>query len=199
MSALAAGFAEPVFDSQNAFRRMMEALATPGRVRALDHLLPTDCPLPVAPAALLLALCDFETPLWLAPSLAARDGVADFLRFHTGAPLARDGSQAAFALLDLAADHFDPSHFAQGTPEYPDRSTTIIAICASVTDGQPLTLQGPGIAGAATLNITPLPQDFVSRWRQAQLAFPLGVDVVFASPSAIVGLPRTTRITGEAG
>ncbi|MGL5363128.1 MAG: phosphonate C-P lyase system protein PhnH [Bosea sp. (in: a-proteobacteria)] len=193
MSALAAGFAEPVFDSQNAFRHMMEALATPGRVRPLDGLLPADCPLPVAPAALLLALCDFETPLWLAPSLVARAGVADFLRFHTGAPMARDGSRATFALLDLASGLFDPSSFAQGTAEYPDRSTTIIAICASVTDGPPLGIRGPGIDGQATLNVAPLPSDFVACWRQAQLAFPLGVDVVFASTSEIVGLPRTTR------
>ncbi|MGL4975886.1 MAG: phosphonate C-P lyase system protein PhnH, partial [Bosea sp. (in: a-proteobacteria)] len=150
-------------------------------------------PLPVAPAALLLALCDFETPLWIAPSLAAREGVADFLRFHSGAPMARDSSQAAFALLDLAADAFDPSSFAQGTAEYPDRSTTIIAICASVTDGAPLAIRGPGISGQATLNVAPLPQDFVSRWRRAQLAFPLGVDIVFASATGIVGLPRTTR------
>ena len=50
--------------------------------------------------------------------------VGDYLAFHTGAPRAAAPDKAAFALVDLAADGLDLARFAQGTAEYPDRSTT---------------------------------------------------------------------------
>ena len=194
-SALASGFQEPVFDSQRAFRAAMEALANPGRIRSAG--LGIDAPLPAAAAALTLALCDYETPLFLAPSVLARSGVADYLRFHTDAMLVAEPAVAAFALIDLAHDDLDLSDFAQGTPEYPDRSTTVIAIVASLADGPALILSGPGIDGTAELHVTGLPDVFVDQWRANRSTFPLGVDIIFATPDAIVGLPRSTRIVEE--
>jgi alpha-D-ribose 1-methylphosphonate 5-triphosphate synthase subunit PhnH len=193
---LASGFQEPVFDSQRAFRAVMEALANPGRVRPMGREL-AKAPLPSAAAALALALCDHETPLFLAPSLAARRGVADYLRFHTDAMLVAEPAVAAFALIDLAHDGLDLSAFAQGTPEYPDRSTTVIAMVTSLAEGPALTLSGPGIARTSELRIAGLPGDFANQWRANHIGFPLGVDIIFATPEAIVGLPRSARIVEE--
>jgi alpha-D-ribose 1-methylphosphonate 5-triphosphate synthase subunit PhnH len=192
-TALANGFQEPVFDSQRAFRAAMEALANPGRLRPIGREL-GDAPLPAAAAALILALCDFETPLFLAPSVSALPGVADYLRFHTDAMLVAERAVSAFALVDLAHDYLDLSAFAQGTPEYPDRSATVIAIVESLAEGPAMILSGPGIAGMAELRITGLPGDFVNQWRANRAVFPLGVDLIFATSDAIVGLPRSTRI-----
>ena len=66
MSALA--FADPVFDSQTAFRRIMRAMSAPGTVLACGEALAPPASLSPAAAAALLALADFETPLWVAPS-----------------------------------------------------------------------------------------------------------------------------------
>jgi hypothetical protein len=125
--SLAEGFSNSVFDSQSTFRSAMEALARPGRIRPIGADILPDAPLLPSAAGLILALCDFETPLYLSPHLAALPGVAAFLRFHSGVPLVAEPSRATFALLDLAHDRLDLGSFAQGTPEYPDRSTTIIA------------------------------------------------------------------------
>jgi alpha-D-ribose 1-methylphosphonate 5-triphosphate synthase subunit PhnH len=121
----------------------------------------------------------------------------EYLQFHSGASLVADPAMAAFALIDLSSDMLDLAAFAQGTPEYPDRSTTIIAISPSLTTGLPLTLSGPGIANTSELRVANLPGDLVAQWHANRTAFPLGVDILFATADAIMGLPRSTRIIGE--
>jgi alpha-D-ribose 1-methylphosphonate 5-triphosphate synthase subunit PhnH len=125
--------------------------------------------------------------------------VAEFLRFHTDAPVVREPAHAAFALIDLRVDALDLSGFAQGTAEYPDRSTTVIALCDSVDAGAAMSLAGPGIAGMSELCITPLPESFAAQWAANRAAFPLGVDILFAAGDRIVALPRSTRHVGKAG
>jgi alpha-D-ribose 1-methylphosphonate 5-triphosphate synthase subunit PhnH len=191
---LAAGFADQVLDGQRAFRAAMDALSRPGVVRPCGLGLGEGAPLAPAAAALVLALCDFETTLHLAPSLAAQAGMADYLRFHTDARIVADPSQAAFALLDLAADRLDLASFAQGVAAYPDRSTTMIALCSRVTAGPALAIAGPGVATVATLRVAGLPPDFPAQWAANRARFPLGVDLIFADQGAIVGLPRAMRL-----
>ena len=50
----------------------------------------------------------------------------EWLAFHTGAPLTTDIGEAAFALVTDATQCRGSTRFAQGTDEYPDRSTTIV-------------------------------------------------------------------------
>jgi alpha-D-ribose 1-methylphosphonate 5-triphosphate synthase subunit PhnH len=192
-AVLASGFAEPVFEAQAAFRAAMSALSCPGTVVPLTVDLQPPAPLTSAAAALCLALLDFEVSFYLAPSLAAGD-VGAFLRFHTGAREVMDPSDADFAVIDLAHDALDPARFKLGDPAYPDRSTTIIALVAAITPGQGLTLSGPGIQSVTRVEITPLPDAFRADWQRNHQRYPLGVDLVFAAPEAIVGLPRSTRI-----
>ncbi len=72
MSALA--FADPTFESQAAFRRLMRALSAPGTILSCGEALAPPAPLARAAAAALLTLADFETPLWIAPSFPAAVG-----------------------------------------------------------------------------------------------------------------------------
>jgi alpha-D-ribose 1-methylphosphonate 5-triphosphate synthase subunit PhnH len=104
---------------------------------------------------------------------------------------------AAFAVIDLVNDGLDLAAFAQGTPEYPDRSTTVIALSPSLTDGPALTFTGPGIATTATLQVAGLPAGFAQQWNANRATFPLGVDILFATSDAIVGLPRSARLSKD--
>ncbi len=190
MSALA--FADPTFESQAAFRRIMRALSVPGTIPTCGKALTPPAPLARAAAAALLTLADFETPLWIAPSFPA--AVSDYLAFHSGAPRAAAPDKAAFALVDLAVDGLDLARFAQGTAEYPDRSTTIVAQASTLDAGPRLRLNGPGIEGEATLAVSPLPNDFVAQWAANRAGFPLGADLIFVADARLVALPRSTTI-----
>ena len=95
----------------------------------------------------LLTLADFETPLWIAPSLAAWGEAADYLAFHTGAPLAASPDKAAFALVDLERDASISRASRKGAPEYPDRSTTVVAQARSLARGPAMRICGPGVRG----------------------------------------------------
>ena len=67
MSALA--FADPTFESQAAFRRIMRALSAPGTILTCGRGAAPPAPLAARRrGAALLTLADFETPLWIAPS-----------------------------------------------------------------------------------------------------------------------------------
>jgi len=190
MSALA--FADPTFESQAAFRRIMRALSAPGTILACGEALAPPPPLARAAAATLLTLADFETPLWIAPSFPA--AIGDYLAFHTGAPRAAAPDKAAFALVDLSVDALDLARFASGTAEYPDRSTTIVIQPSSFAIGPRLRLSGPGIKGESTLAVSPLPKDFVAQWAANRAGFPLGVDLIFVAEARLAALPRSTAI-----
>ena len=190
MSALA--FADPTFESQAAFRRIMRAMSAPGTIIACGEALAPPSPLARAAAAALLTLVDFETPLWIAPSFPP--AVGDYLAFHSGAPRADAPDKATFALVDLSVGGLDLARFALGTAEYPDRSTTIVAQAPTLAAGLPLRLSGPGLEGEATLAVSLLPNNFAAQWAANHARFPLGVDLILVADARLVALPRSIVI-----
>jgi alpha-D-ribose 1-methylphosphonate 5-triphosphate synthase subunit PhnH len=183
---------DTAFASQAAFRAVMDCMARPGEIKTLDGI---DAPAPFAPAtaALVQSLADFETPVWLDESFAGSLDVTDWIRFHTGAPIVTDPCDASFALI--AQPHALPgfTRFAQGSEEYPDRSTTIIVQIERFA-GPALTLQGPGIKTRLAFAAEPLPGDMAERLRDNREMFPRGVDLVFVAGHEIAALPRSVRI-----
>jgi alpha-D-ribose 1-methylphosphonate 5-triphosphate synthase subunit PhnH len=192
-SAIQPGFGDAVRESQAVFRLAMRALGSPGQVVPIDTPLAPPVPLLAPAAALLLTLCDFETPVWLDPVLADSAEIPAFLRFHTGARLVTSPADADFAVIADAARMPALSMFAQGTPDYPDRSTTLILQVETLAPTG-WTLEGPGIRGTARFSATPLPADFAVQMRANRAAFPCGVDIFFATRTSLAALPRSTRI-----
>lgn len=188
------GFANPVFDSQVVFKAVMDAMARPGTVVPVEALAAPPASLSAAAAAVALALCDHDTPLWLDSQLAECAAVYSWLGFHTGAPLADMPGEAAFALAANPAKLPPLDHFAQGTQEYPDRSTTLILQVERLSSGGRLHLEGPGIQTAVNLAASPLPTNLVGQWRDNRARFPRGVDLILAAPGALTCLPRTVKI-----
>jgi alpha-D-ribose 1-methylphosphonate 5-triphosphate synthase subunit PhnH len=194
MSALA--FADPAFESQAAFRAILRAIASPGAIETCGKGLAAPPPLCPAAAAAILTLADFETPLWLAPSLAGQGELAAYLKFHTGAPWAASPDRAAFALIDLESDVLDLNSFAPGTHEYPDRSTTVVAQTRTLTRRSGIRISGPGVRGATEFEFEPTPNDFLSQWQVNHARFPLGIDLIVAHGVELAVLPRSVHVTG---
>ena len=106
---------DPAYASQAAFRALMECMARPGDIRTLKGV---EAPAPFAPAtaALIRSLADYETPLWLDTAFLAAPKAAEWIRFHTGAPVVGDPAAAAFALIaDAWIENMcpEPSHLSQ--------------------------------------------------------------------------------------
>lgn len=183
--ALAGGFSNPAIESAQAFRSVMEAMARPGTIQDIQGAAPP-APLSVAAGSVLLTLCDTDTPVYLAGE-ADHDDVRAWLAFHTGAPLTGP-SHAMFAVGDWEA-LMPLSGYPIGTPEYPDRSTTLIVECAEL-EAVGATLRGPGIKSEATLS---LPEAKAFKGNRA--LFPLGLDFIFTCGDRLAALPRSTEVS----
>lgn len=186
------GFADAVLAGQRAFKAVMDALARPGSVQHLPGEANPPAPMPRGLAEIALTLCDHDSPLWLDAGLAAEPAIADWLRFHTGAPITADAGAADFAFVSGALPPL--AGFARGSDEYPDRSTTIVLAVPALDGGPALTLRGPGIKESAVIAPTGLPEDFVAQWAENRAQFPRGIDLVLVTPDGLIGLPRSTRI-----
>jgi len=195
--ALAGGFADQVLQSQAVFRTLLDALSRPGTVHILPPAVRPPLPLKPAAGALLGALADADTPVWLDARLAAHDSVVAWIRFHTGARIVSHPAKAVFAVV--ADPEAMPlfSLFAQGSAEYPDRSATLIIEVERLSAPDPYLLAGPGVDGSVALGFEPQPPDFRRQLDANRALFPRGIDIVLTTPTQIAGLPRTTRIVGK--
>jgi alpha-D-ribose 1-methylphosphonate 5-triphosphate synthase subunit PhnH len=195
VSGVLAGLADPVLDGQRIFRAVLDAMAHPGRVIALDRLPTAPAPLHAASAAVCLALVDFETPVWL-DAVGRTPEVVEHLRFHCGCPLVEDPERARFAVVADPVHLPDLERFDAGTDEYPDRSATVIVQTRTLAAGAGKRLTGPGIESERRLDADGLPAWFWNGLRSNHARFPRGVDVLLTAGASLAALPRTTRAEG---
>lgn len=181
---LSDGFADPAIGSAHAFRSVMEAMARPGTIQDIEGAAP---PALLSPAmgAVLLTLCDTETPIYLAGNMDFQAARA-WLAFHTGAPFVGP-AHCVFAVGKW--DTLAPlAVYPIGTSEYPDRSATLIVECSEFAAGA--TLTGLGIKDQATLSLP-----VVEAFQVNQTLFPLGLDFIFTCGERLAALPRSTKVS----
>lgn len=202
LSLVGAGFSHQAHGSQALFRAALQALSYPGKVMDVQH----DAQVPAtgnsASAALLLALLDSDCSVWLSPTLAANDSVSAWLRFHTGCRVVDVPEQAQFAWCADLTELPLLNSLMTGSDVSPEQSCTCVIDVPGLTtasDGKYWELSGPGIQDRTALRLEEVPDAvasaFATQWAANHSRFPCGVDVFLTSPGAIVGLPRTTRIT----
>jgi alpha-D-ribose 1-methylphosphonate 5-triphosphate synthase subunit PhnH len=194
LETLDPAFADPVHDAQAVFRRVMDAMARPGRVGHGPWPVRSVGPMPAGLVALALALCDHETPIWLDGPLAGDAQLAGYLRFHTGARVTAAMQTAHFAFSSHGESLPPLDQLAIGTPDYPDRSATLVIAVGELREGRGWRLRGPGVQPGTMLEARPLPADFLA-WRADNNAlFPRGVDVMLVAGDAMAALPRSTAL-----
>ena len=194
VAELPAGFADKVLSAQSTFRSVMDAMARPGSVQRIGSATGAPAAMMRGAAAIALTLFDHDTPVWLDGRMSATPEVAQWLKFHTSAPVVTDSSIASFALVGDPQSLLALDRFAFGSNEYPDRSTTLILQVESLTDGPVVELRGPGIDGSTALRASIQPRDLFERLAINATLFPRGIDVVLVHDDSIVAIPRTTRI-----
>ena len=188
MTHLSPGFADPVLDAQASFRAILEAMSRPGRIQRIEARIAPPAPLCTAAAAALLSLADADTPLWL----DAGDVVAEWLRFHCGAPITQKIGAARFALACGAAPSLESLDV--GTDEDPQLGATLILQVAGLVAGDGWRLTGPGIQHEHRLHVLGAPAGFTTAWARNHTLFPRGVDVLLCAGDSIAALPRSVTI-----
>ncbi len=192
-ATLKPGFPEPVKNAQNIFRYLLDAMSCPGEILSFDTFTETVGNCNATTIASALTLLDYETPFWLSDSLNTQE-VSEYLIFHTGAGKTNDTEKAAFLLVGNIQELPSLNDVSLGTPEYPDRSATILLAVPSFESGTEVKLSGPGIKDETTFSAEGLNEDF---WKMAQAnnaLYPQGVDFFFCTEDAIAALPRSTTI-----
>ncbi len=193
LSELTPGFSSPVSDSQETFRILMNCFSYPAMVRPTPMRVAPIGSLNAVAAGLVLCLADSDTPIWLDAELRGDDAVKSFIGFHCGAPIVEDTAAAKFAFAASPQGLEPLGRFAQGTMEYPDRSTTIILQVRSFTE-ESMSFAGPGIPSTRVLGFIPELPDFTNQWAANHEQFPLGVDLILASASHMAALPRSVAL-----
>ncbi|CAB3809507.1 phosphonate C-P lyase system protein PhnH [Paraburkholderia fynbosensis] len=197
LSTLMPGFADTIHDSQGVFRSLLDALSRPGKIVSIDAAVPNltnrqqEIHVPLAAYAALLSLADYSTPVLLQHE---HRSLSDALRFHTGAPVTRNCSEAVFAYLDDAFSMPSIGEFSLGEPETPETAAMLFIRVNSLTSGAPTTWRGPGIRESETVCVEGVPASFWGKRAQLASDFPCGVDCYFVHGGSVVGLPRTTRV-----
>lgn len=189
--AFAGGFQELVFEAQTVFRTLMDCMARPGTTGHVTATVTPPKPLNAASGAIALTLCDHDTPVWLTQTLGS-SALPGWLAFNAGASVTDERQNARFAFIEKGAMLPNLCLFAQGTQEYPDRSTTLIVEIDTFEGGRPLVLTGPGIRTEEEIAPVGLPDMFAHFWSENRQGFPRGVDLILVAGDKILCLPRTT-------
>ena len=179
--------------TQRVFRCCLTALSRPWTPVAVPAFVPGEGVLYPSTMSVLIALADFETTIWLDADARGDVSIVDSLVFRTGAVITKAPAQATFAVVSRGAELPPLEQFAQGTPDYPDRSTTVlIQVAALRSSGS--SFRGPGIQTTIEGSAEPLPADFETQLHANRARFPLGVDLLLLTPEHVVGVPRSTTL-----
>ncbi|WP_309069321.1 phosphonate C-P lyase system protein PhnH [Microbacterium sp.] len=193
------GFADPVHDAQRVFRAVLAAMARPTLAQPILGLAPLQTPAPLGrvAGAVVLALCDEQTPVWLDKRLGRGSDVCAWIRFHTGARLVERPEDALFAIASSPSAAPRLADLAQGTDEEPHLSATLLIDAVGAHPIGAFTATGPGVNGGETWDGAGLPGGFLSQWEANRAGFPRGVDVILAGANEVRALPRTTKLAGH--
>ncbi len=186
---------DPVLDLQLAFRQILAAMASPGKIADLGReagLLDLDVRFNKGLLLVALALLDGETSFCVASAeseahariisqltyaRAAAPGEADFI-FAIGAGYAAEAIASAKI----------------GTLIDPHLGATLVVEVRSLEEAGPFTLSGPGIESSASLGVG-LEPGWVAERAARNIEYPLGVDLLFVDAlSRLAALPRTTIV-----
>ncbi|MEM9569299.1 MAG: phosphonate C-P lyase system protein PhnH [Cyanobacteria bacterium P01_E01_bin.34] len=186
------GFSNITFDAQQTFRGLLHALSHPGSVTKLGVQLGHPGELHPACAAACLTLLDIDTQVWVQPDFSSE--VTDWLVFHTGCRFVDRSREADFALVKQGQLLPSLTQFNWGTPEIPERSTTVLVQTNGFGANRSVDIQGPGIQTQQDIALGELPACFWSEWQENSLSYPLGIDMLWFCDRHVIGLPRTSRL-----
>jgi len=188
------GLQNPVFDAQQTFRQLLDAMSQPGRIVSIDNVQHPEALNP-ASYAVTLSMLDQDTPLKLSASVD-NAAVRDSLRFHNSIPLVDDYSAADFVICK-EAERPDLETLNAGSEAWPDQSCTLIIQCESFYKGIIYRATGPGIQQSRKIRCSAFNGTLIHQREKLAQRFPLGVDLILTCGKEFFCIPRTTVLQSE--
>jgi len=205
------GFDE-VFDSQAAFRVLLDSMSRPGSLRKLPPR-----PYPFAPngfcppaLSILKTVCDHRISFSVGSSDARQEWVG-YLTMNLATPF-RPVEEADYVLFNGESFEQDFTRLKRGTLEYPERSATALVCVRRLSDGEhagetaggaapqlagsrELCVSGPGVSGTLVLTVSGFDARYLEERSAANRFYPMGIDLLLVDDAGrVAGLPRTSVV-----
>lgn len=187
----------PVFDTQQVFRVIMDSMARPGKINRIP-ISAKATPEGLSPcvAAICMTLLDSETGFY-----AGKEAWQEYLRVNTGSVM-KPAAEADFVIIDGRETGFDPVCLRRGTLLFPDLGATLIISVEDIEtpagEGLNIRMTGPGIPDFRVIRVKGLDPFYLKKIASLNEEYPLGVDTIMVDQSgSLVCMSRSTHFEWE--
>lgn len=184
------GFKNKTFESQGAFRLILQATSNPGKKVKFMNDNYSQKDLHTSSVNIIFTLLDLDTNVFI--QSAQENIISNFIKLHTGSPITKNKVESDFAVVTDGDLDFDS--FNEGLDQYPDKATTLIIQIQSMSQGEDFVLSGPGIKNSNRITLSGIPHNFKEKVNANSSKFPLGVDIFLTCKNELISLPRTIKI-----
>ena len=186
-----------VFDCQQVFKQLMQAMANPGKVFSIGQ----NSAKIHQPAGSLLAIAMTLVDSRCRFSVAGDDELAQAMHEVTlGVPTGVEEADYIFVPQAQDMDSARPAileRAKKGTLAEPHKSAAIFIQLDSLEGGPEALLQGPGVDGSIAIRLPQAGQRWIEERQQMELEFPQGLELYFVTPDGeLMGVPRKIRMGG---
>jgi alpha-D-ribose 1-methylphosphonate 5-triphosphate synthase subunit PhnH len=185
-----------LFDAQLTFRKVLDAMARPGKVVKMPDIALNPSTENKYPFAILFTLLDHEVSFKVLDP-KNRENTEEISRYISSNTGSRESQleNAVFFLIYGGSSNGLIKKMKRGTLEYPDASATLIYDVGRIGKGIRLTISGPGIRAEREIEIDGIEEEEIREIVTVNSEFPLGIDAIFSDRYGnIVCLPRSTRV-----
>jgi len=186
---------EEVFDAQEQFRIVLDAMAHPGKIYQLkDFDFETPSALSNASAVIAFALLNADTSF----HTLGNSQLSEYLSVNTGA-IQETFERADFVFIQGNSNAEFLFRLKHGTLSYPEDSATLLIEVAEINkfylDGcTEIIFRGPGVEFENRVFFRGLSMEILAAVKEINFEFPLGIDLIFCDKNnQIVGLPRSNN------
>ncbi len=204
---------DEVREAQVVFRKVLDAMAWPGKVIALPRATVRP-PQPWPASVVQVARTLLDNKVTFAVHGENSEALSRYLTVNTGSAQA-PANEAGFVFAQPTIDGLAIWNLNAGTLLSPDDSATLVLACRTLSDPEhspalraagpdestdrdsvpvAICLRGRGIRGQRTIVVDQRACRVLQELAAMEHEYPLGIDVILADEAGhVAGLPRTTR------
>ena len=188
---------DPIFDSQQAFRVLLDAFSHPGKIYSFEQYA-LNQPTELYPSNAIVALSLFDNNISFHTASSYNENVATYIHLNTSSNI-EVIEKADYVFLNGSSDIAHLINECKiGELSYPEKNATIIISVAQISASPiddynfQLILSGPGIKSENILFVHGLSIETIQNIVSLNTEFPLGVDILLTDAfENICSIPRS--------